>query len=86
MSNTILKPAVTSVKELAQNSSVLTIEPLASGYGQTLGNSLRRVLLSSIEGSAITALKSTVLAMNLLPSLALRKTCLRLCLTSRALY
>lgn len=57
MSNTILKPAVTSVKELAQNSSVLTIEPLASGYGQTLGNSLRRVLLSSIEGSAITAFK-----------------------------
>jgi len=36
---------------------VITIEPLANGYGQTLGNSLRRVLLSSINGSAITAFK-----------------------------
>ena len=36
---------------------MITIEPLANGYGQTLGNSLRRVLLSSINGSAITAFK-----------------------------
>jgi DNA-directed RNA polymerase subunit alpha len=33
------------------------IEPLEQGYGQTLGNSLRRVLLSSLEGSAITSVK-----------------------------
>jgi len=32
-------------------------EPLPPGYGTTLGNSLRRVLLSSIEGAAITAVK-----------------------------
>ena len=31
------------------------IEPLEQGYGQTLGNSLRRVLLSSLPGSAITS-------------------------------
>jgi len=32
-----------------------SIEPLAQGYGQTLGNSLRRVLLTSLQGSAITS-------------------------------
>lgn len=32
-------------------------EPFESGYGQTLGNSLRRVLLSSMEGAAITSVK-----------------------------
>ena len=57
MSKTILSPSVTNVEELSPNSSAITIEPLANGYGQTLGNSLRRVLLSSIEGAAITAFK-----------------------------
>ncbi len=33
------------------------IEPLAQGYGQTLGNSLRRVLLTSLSGSAVTSVK-----------------------------
>ena len=32
-------------------------EPLERGYGTTLGNSLRRVLLSSLEGSAVTSVK-----------------------------
>jgi len=57
MSTTILNPVLSSVKSVAANSSDFVIEPLASGYGQTLGNSLRRVLLSSIEGAAITAFK-----------------------------
>ena len=34
-------------------------EPFEAGYGHTVGNSLRRVLLSSLEGAAITASKST---------------------------
>ncbi len=34
-----------------------SIEPLTNGYGQTLGNSLRRVLLSSLEGAAITSVR-----------------------------
>ncbi len=34
-----------------------TIEPLETGYGHTLGNSLRRVLLSSLKGAAITKVK-----------------------------
>src|ERR671912_559402 len=34
-------------------------EPFEAGYGHTVGNSLRRVLLSSLEGAAITAVKIT---------------------------
>src|ERR1700749_3590999 len=34
-------------------------EPFEAGYGHTIGNSLRRVLLSSLEGAAITAAKIT---------------------------
>src|SRR5881227_1293902 len=36
-----------------------TAEPFEAGYGHTVGNSLRRVLLSSLEGAAITAVKIT---------------------------
>ena len=39
------------------NSAELVAEPLESGYGQTLGNMLRRVLLSSIRGAAVTSIK-----------------------------
>ncbi len=36
---------------------VLTVEPCAQGYGTTLGNAMRRVLLSSLPGAAVTAVK-----------------------------
>lgn len=39
------------------NEGVLTVEPCAQGYGTTLGNALRRVLLSSLPGAAVTAVK-----------------------------
>jgi DNA-directed RNA polymerase subunit alpha len=39
------------------NIGILTVEPLHRGYGVTLGNSLRRVLLSSLPGAAVTSVK-----------------------------
>lgn len=39
------------------NEGVLVVEPCAQGYGTTLGNALRRVLLSSLGGAAVTAVK-----------------------------
>ena len=36
-----------------------TAEPFERGYGHTIGNSLRRILLSSLEGAAITSVKIT---------------------------
>ena len=44
-----------NVKELSETSAEFVIKPLYPGYGNTLGNSLRRVLLSSVKGAAITA-------------------------------
>jgi DNA-directed RNA polymerase subunit alpha len=39
------------------NKATFQVEPLHSGYGMTLGNSLRRVILSSLGGAAVTAVK-----------------------------
>lgn len=47
---------VTLIKK-EENSAVFVIEPLLPGFGVTVGNSLRRVLLSSLEGAAIYAIK-----------------------------
>ena len=43
------------VNSLSENSAEFVIRPLYYGYGNTLGNSLRRVLLSSVKGAAITS-------------------------------
>ena len=44
-------------EEVDENRGVFVIEPLDRGFGYTFGNSLRRVLLSSLEGAAVTAVK-----------------------------
>lgn len=49
-------PNIKTVKEDGDRAT-LAIEPLYSGYGMTLGNSLRRVILSSLGGAAVTAVK-----------------------------
>ncbi len=51
----IHEAALAEVKDLGENSAEFVIKPLYYGYGNTLGNSLRRVLLSSVKGAAITA-------------------------------
>lgn len=57
MSKVIHNPALASVSDNGTTSSTFVIEPLHAGYGNTLGNSLRRVLLSSIRGGAIVAFR-----------------------------
>ena len=49
-------------------------EPLDRGYGITLGNSLRRILLSSLDGAAITSIKLMVCFMNFLQFLVFVRT------------
>jgi DNA-directed RNA polymerase subunit alpha len=44
-------------EKIAENHSEFVIEPLEPGYGHTLGNALRRALLTSIPGAAITSVK-----------------------------
>lgn len=57
MSKVIHNPALASIDEQSATLATFVIEPLHAGYGNTLGNSLRRVLLSSIEGAAIVSFK-----------------------------
>lgn len=53
-----VKPTIESINISADGSyGKFIVEPLQRGYGTTLGNSLRRVLLSSLDGTAITAVK-----------------------------
>lgn len=51
----IHEASLAEINELGENSAEFVIRPLYYGYGNTLGNSLRRVLLSSVKGAAITA-------------------------------
>ena len=54
----LIKPAKLKLKSNEDKSvTTLTAEPLEKGYALTIGNSLRRILLSSIQGSAITAVQ-----------------------------
>ncbi|MCA9325699.1 DNA-directed RNA polymerase subunit alpha [Candidatus Saccharibacteria bacterium] len=57
MSNIIHTPGLVNVDDHSATSATFTVEPLHSGYGNTLGNSIRRVLLSSISGAAVTSFK-----------------------------
>ena len=57
MSKVIHTPSLANIDEHHDTSATFVIEPLHTGYGMTLGNSLRRVLLSSIAGAAVTSFK-----------------------------
>ena len=54
MQTQLLKPKAINVEPLAHNKAEVTLEPFERGYGHTLGNALRRVLLSSMVGYAPT--------------------------------
>ena len=57
MDYTIIVPSKPSVVKETGNLGVYEIEGLYAGYGHTLGNSLRRIILSSIPRTALTSLK-----------------------------
>jgi DNA-directed RNA polymerase subunit alpha len=57
----LIRPKAMEVSELTDTYGKFTVEPLERGYGTTLGNSLRRVLLSSIRGAAITGVRMAAL-------------------------
>lgn len=54
----MVKPEVERVSE-ARNYGKFAISPLERGFGTTIGNALRRVLLSSLEGAAVTSIRIT---------------------------
>src|SRR3989337_2719877 len=54
LSSTFLKPRIIDVQNISPFHARLTMEPCERGYGNTLGNALRRTLLSSMPGYAAT--------------------------------
>jgi len=54
MQTNLLKPKTITVEQLGHNRAKVALEPFERGYGHTLGNALRRVLLSSMPGFAAT--------------------------------
>src|SRR5574343_850920 len=54
MQTNLLKPKTIQVEQLAANRAKVTLEPFERGYGNTLGNALRRVLMSSMVGYSAT--------------------------------
>jgi DNA-directed RNA polymerase subunit alpha len=55
----VMNPTFTTrvVEDLGDNQALVEISPLLNGYGHTLGNALRRVLLTSLPGNAITSVR-----------------------------
>ncbi len=61
MQSNLLKPKTISVEQIGLNRAKVALEPFERGYGHTLGNALRRVLLSSMPGYAAMSIRlSTV--------------------------
>jgi len=56
-SNSLLKPRIIDVQSVSPVQARVTMEPFERGFGHTLGNALRRILLSSLEGAAVVNVK-----------------------------
>ena len=49
-----LRARLVDIEQISSTRAKVTLEPLERGFGHTLGNALRRILLSSIPGFAVT--------------------------------
>jgi DNA-directed RNA polymerase subunit alpha len=75
--NTLIKPSkinyIGSDEDSENNVANIVIEPLERGFGLTLGNALRRILLSSLQGLRLLRLKFPELFMNSLRNQGLKR-------------
>ena len=74
MYSDLLKPKHVKVEQQETYHAKVAIEPLERGFGHTLGNALRRILLSSVRGCAIVDCILRVYCTNTRQSMACRKT------------
>ena len=81
MQTSLLKPKAINVEPLGGNKAKVTLEPFERGYGHTLGNALRRVLLSSMVGYAPTEVTIAGVRTSTRPSTVFRKTSSTSCST-----
>lgn len=76
-----LKPRLVDIEQVSSTHAKVTLEPLERGFGHTLGNALRRILLSSMPGCAVTEVEIDVYYMSTAPKKAFRKISWKSCST-----
>jgi DNA-directed RNA polymerase subunit alpha len=80
-----LLPSKIKYEEIEANKANVIIEPLYFGYGTTVGNMLRRVLLSSLPGAAVTAVKINGVAQEFSAIPSVKEDALEICLNLKSL-
>ncbi|MBI5254745.1 DNA-directed RNA polymerase subunit alpha [Candidatus Falkowbacteria bacterium] len=80
-----LLPSKIRYEEIDKNKANLIVEPLYFGYGTTIGNMLRRVLLSSLPGAAVTAVKINGVAQEFSAIPNIKEDVLEICLNLKGL-
>ena len=76
-SSEFLTPRNISVQNVSDTRSKITLSPLERGFGHTLGNALRRILLSSMQGAAIVDVEIRELNMNMVQLKVYKKMLLK---------
>ena len=71
-----LKPRLVDIEQVSSTHAKVTLEPLERGFGHTLGNALRRILLSSMPGCAVQP-RSPLVRWRSLMATAIRSPSLR---------
>ena len=77
--NEFLTPKTIDVTDISTNHAKVVLEPLERGFGHTLGNALRRILLSSMPGCAIVEAESLACCMSTVLLKVCRKTLSKSC-------
>lgn len=72
-----LKPRLVDIEQISTTHAKVTLEPLERGFGHTLGNALRRILLSSMPGCAVTEVEIEAFFTSTAPKKVFRKISLR---------
>ncbi len=85
MENILLPSKISFQESERPNEGVLVVEPCFYGYGTTLGNALRRVLLSSLEGAAVIAVKIKGVSHEFQPIENVKEDALQIILNLKAL-
>ena len=72
-----LKPRLVDIEQISSTHAKVILEPLERGFGHTLGNALRRILLSSMPGCAVTEVEIDGVCTNIVVKKVFRKIFLK---------
>ena len=85
MENIALAKKIDFQNGKTENEGIITVEPLYPGYGMTVGNSLRRVLLSSLPGAAVVGIKLKGVSHEFMPPKGVKEDVLEIMLNLKQL-